>query len=168
MWCQSGVPVESHSAAMPFDPAHDVMRPHGAGLPGDFKPIPEQNEGGYATDSVPFAECRLCLGIHLGQSGAWLQQFCGLLELWRHDFARSAPWRPKIDEDRQGSSSDMSIEISSAQSQGMSIKQGIMTLPASGLLIEFGGGQPVDGVALWADDVEHLGHILLRSDGCWS
>ena len=116
------------------------MRTHGAGLPGDFKPIPEENEGGDAADSVTFAQCRFCLGIHLGQSGAGLQQFCGLLELWRHHFARSAPWRPKIDEDRQVSSSDMSIEISPAQSQGMSVKQRMMALPASGLLIEFGGG----------------------------
>jgi len=136
------------------------MRPHGPGLPGDFMAVLEQNEGRDAADSVTFAECRFCLGIHLGQSGAGLQQFRGLLELWRHHFARSAPGRPKIDEDRQVGPSDMSIEISSTQSQGMSVKQGMMTLPASGLLIEFGGGQPVDGVALWTDDVEHFRHIF--------
>jgi len=155
-------------AAMPFDPVHDLMCPHGTGLPGDFKSIPEQNEGRDAANGVAFAECRFSLGIHLGQSGAWFQPFRDLLELGRHHFARSTPGRPKVDENRQVSPSNVSIEISSAQGQGMSGKQGMMTLPASGSLIEFGGRQPIDGVAVWTDDMEHLRHGLLRSGGCWS
>ena len=52
----------------------------------------------------------------------------------------------------------MAIEIALTQGQRVSIEQGMVALAAGGLLIEFGAGHPVDGVAVRANDVEHISH----------
>ena len=139
-------------------PAHDVLRAHHAGLTGDLPPTLEQGERRDAADTELRGQVGLSLGIHLRQPDPRFELVRRLLELWRHHLARPAPWRPEIDQQRQIAALHVARERRRRQLDGLAGEQGLLAAAAVGTIRELGGRHAVDGLAMWADDVEFIFH----------
>ena len=101
---------------------------------------------------------RLGLGIYLGQPHLGFKQGGCPLELRRHHLARSAPRRPKVNQQRQLTALQMTGEGRCGQINGLSGEQRVLAPPAIGLLCQLVGWHAVDGLAVWADDMNAVTH----------
>ena len=139
-------------------PAHDVLRAHGACLAGDLTSALEQGERRNAADTELRGQVGLSLGVHLCQPDPGFELARGLLKLRRHHLARPAPGRPEIDQQRQIAALHVARERRRGQLDGLAREQGLLAAAAVGTIRELGGRHAVDGLAMWADDVEFIFH----------
>src|SRR5690606_13800599 len=139
-------------------PAHNVLRAHGARLTCNLMSPSEQNQGWNAANTELGGQVRLGLGIYLGQPHLGFKQGGCLLELRRHHLARSTPRRPKVNQQRQVTALQMTGEGRCGQINGFSGEQRVLAPPAIGLLCQLVGWHAVDGLAVWADDMNAVTH----------
>src|SRR5690606_19789478 len=145
-------------------PAHNVLRAHGARLTCNLMSPSEQNQGWNAANTELGCQVRLGLGIYLGQPHLGFKQGGCLLELRRHHLARSAPRRPKVNQQRQVTALQMTGEGRCGQINGFSGEQRALAPPANGLLCQLVGWHAIDGLAVWADDMHAVTHEVAPWD----
>ena len=137
------------------DPAHDIRCTHGASLARDLASVPEQGQRGYALYAEPGGDSLFVLGVEFGGPDTGFQLRGRLLERRGHHFARAAPGCPEIDHNGDVAAGDMLLECAAIQFQWMGGKQPAMALAATGIVSQPGGGDPINGIAMRADNMRN-------------
>jgi hypothetical protein len=92
------------------DPSAYLGGRHCAGHTSYLCSTPEQQHRRDTADAKPPGNCLLDVGVEFDKTGARLDRRRGLLELGRHRSARSTPWRPDVDNYRNGALGHLSFE----------------------------------------------------------
>jgi len=140
-------------SAVRLYPAHDIGSTHGARLTSDFPSVPEQHQ---RRDTANIDACcggPLILGVQLRKPQLRLQFGSGLLERRRHHFARPAPGRPEIDDNRDVAAVNVFLKTPIGELGWMAREDLFTALAAFRARCEAISRQAVCGAAVWTNNV---------------
>ncbi len=115
---------------MHIDPAQQLTEFHGAGLAGDFLPMPEKRQGRDAADAETGGNGGFGFGVEFHQAHSRFQARRRCFENRRHRPAGSAPRRPEIDQYGQVAAPQVALKGGGIDSERVRGEQRLFALAA--------------------------------------
>ncbi len=120
---------------MPTNPRHNLLPGHGPRLAGDLFASSEKDQGWKALNGMPHSNRGLLVAVDLGQSHSRLQAGRCPFESRVYLPAITTPRRPELNKHRNIAVTKVLLEFGGCQDHRAALKQGQMTLPASGMTL---------------------------------
>src|SRR5689334_5658036 len=144
-------------------PVDDTARVHRAGVARELAAAVHQQQGGDARDAEARGEGRGGIGVELEQPDLRLELLRRALEHGGHRAARTAPWRPYVDQQRNVAVGDVTRESLLVDFDGVAGEDRLMARAAARALRRAFGRQAVCPPAMPANDLACRAHVPVRT-----
>ena len=139
-------------------PGEELWQRHRACGPCDFFAMLNENEARDTADVEVGGEIGCRLGVDLYEADMWLELGSGALEDGSHHAARTAPFRPEIDQQRDVARLDVLRKARLVESERPTLKERIAASTAFAASIELLARHEIGRVASGTNHVHRLRH----------